>query len=121
MTDLMRAWKLRNAVVASLELVIDEVDERLRGASHVELIEFVDSFSPARASGPEWVLTFDRLVEQLWGSLAAADVAELEREYRQRGPIWAAVANSFLPERGNTLREARWRPHGARRAAVVLR
>ncbi len=121
MTDLMRAWKLRNVIVASLELAIDEVDERLRSATPAELIEFIDSFSPARASGPEWVLTFDRLVEQLWDSLDAIRIAELEREYRQRGPIWAAVANSFLPERGDKLREARWRPHGARRAAVVLR
>lgn len=121
MTLLARAWKLRNAVAAGLELAMDEVDERLRSATVAELVEFIDSFSPARAPGPEWVATFDRLVEQIWDSLEAPQIEELEAEYRQRGPIWAAVANSFVPDRGEKLRAARWRPHGARRAAVVLR
>lgn len=121
MTALVRSWELRNAIVASLELVMDEIDGAIRAASPADLIEFIDSFSPARAPGPGWVLTFDRVVEQLWCSLDADRIAGLEREYRQRGPMWAAVANSFAPERGEKLSAVRWRPHGARRAAVVLR
>ncbi|MHB8576627.1 MAG: hypothetical protein ACYDCQ_14990 [Dehalococcoidia bacterium] len=121
MTDLVAAWKLRTALASALELAIDEVRERLTAASHVELVEFLDGFSPSRAPGPEWVSTFDRLIELIWDVVAPEKIAALESEYRARGPIWAAYANSFTQVRGEKLRGERWHPKGARRAAVVLR
>jgi hypothetical protein len=121
MSDLIRAWKLRTALAGALDLALDEVNEQLSVSSTAVLIEFIDSFSPARAPGPEWVVTFDRLVEQIWEVVDGERIAALEAEYRARGPIWAAVANSFVPQRGEKLRAERRRPHGARRAAVVLR
>jgi len=121
MSDLQRAWKLRTTLAAALELVIDEVQEQLAEASVEDLVEFLTSFSPARASGPEWVMTFDRLVEHIWEAVDSDRIAELERRFRARGPVWVAVANSFTVERGEALHAARWRPHGARSPAVVLR
>jgi len=111
MSDLTRAWKLRTTLAGALDLAVDEVNEQLDEATTAALIEFIDSFSPARAPGPEWVATFDRLVEHLWEVLDSDRIVALEAEYRARGPIWAAVANSFVPERGEKLRAARWRPH----------
>lgn len=121
MSYLQRAWKLRTAIAGALELAVDEVNDRLAAASVDELVEFLDGFSPARASGPEWVGTFDRLVEHIWESVDGDRIRALEAEYRARGPIWVAYANSFTPDRGASLRAVRWQPRGARRPAVVLR
>jgi len=119
--DLERSWKLRNTLVAALELAYDEVDNLLRDAPVDDLVEFVGSFSPARAPGPEWVMTFDRVVEQIWAVVDADRIKALENAFRGRGPNWLAVANSFVPEHGEQLRATRWQPAGARRPAVVLR
>jgi hypothetical protein len=121
MADLARAWKLRTALAAALELAMDEVGDALAAASTTELVEFISGFTPARAPGPEWVATFDRLVEQIWDAVDPERIAEIEQEFRSRGPLWVASANSFTPARGEALRSARWRPPGARRPAVVLR
>src|SRR5689334_1890395 len=121
MSDLYHAWKLRNSLAAALELALDEVVRQLQDASTDDLIEFAGSFSPARAAGPEWVASFDRFVELVWESVDAERIAALEAEFRGRGPLWAAVANSFTPERGAGLRAARTKPRGSRRPAVVLR
>ena len=121
MSDLYRAWKLRNSLAAALELALDEVARLLRDASIEALIDFAGSFSPARAAGPEWVVSFDRFVELVWEHVDAERIAALEAEFRARGPLWAAVANSFAPEHGAALRAARYQPRGSRRPAVVLR
>ena len=120
-TDLYRAWKLRNSLAAALELALDDLARQLQDASLEELIDFAGSFSPARAAGPEWVASFDRFVELVWECVDAERIAALEAEFRARGPLWAAVANSFTHERGTALRAARYQPRGSRRPAVVLR
>ncbi|HEY8838049.1 MAG TPA: hypothetical protein VIO16_10315 [Dehalococcoidia bacterium] len=121
MSDLQRAWKLRNAMAAALELAVEEVETLLGVATVEELVEFLDGFSPARAPGPDWVGTFDRLVEHIWDSVDPVRISALEAEYRARGPIWVAYANSFTQDRGQKLRAVRWHPKGARRHAIVLR
>lgn len=121
MIELAAAWTHRNTLAEALDQALNWVGRELRGASAPELIDFLGGFAPARAAGPEWTASFERLVEQIWEHVSAATLAEIEAEFRRRGPIWAPVANSFLPANGDRLRERRWHPAGARRAAVVLR
>ena len=121
MADLAAAWTHRNTLAEALDQALDWVARELRCASVDELIDFLGGFSPARAPGPEWTASFERLVEQMWEHVPAETLAEIEAAFRARGPIWAPVANSFTPEHGARLRGRRWRPSGARRAAVVLR
>src|SRR5581483_5506829 len=120
-TDLYHAWKLRNSLAAALELALDDMARQVQDASLEALIDFAGSFSPARAAGPERVASFDRFVELVWECVDAERIAALEAEFRTRGPLWAALANSFTPERGASLQAARYQPRGSRRPAVVLR
>ena len=121
MNDLAAAWTHRNTLAEALDQALDWVAAELRRASAEDLIDFLGSFAPARSAGPEWTASFERLVEQMWEHVAPAILAQIEAEFRRRGPIWAPVANSFTPEHGERLRTRRWHPSGARRAAVVLR
>lgn len=121
MSELAAAWTHRNTLAEALDQSLDWVGRELRKASAAELIEFLGGFAPARAAGPEWTASFERLVEQMWENVSAETLTEIEAEFRRRGPIWAPVANSFLPANGDRLRAHRWRPAGARRPAVVLR
>jgi len=121
MDGLAAAWAHRNTIAEVLDQALDWVGVELRRASVEELIDFLGSFAPARSAGPEWTASFERLVEQMWQHLPPEILAAIEADFRARGPIWAPVANSFTPEHGERLRERRWQPSGARRAAVVLR
>lgn len=121
MDSLAAAWTHRNTLAEAMDQALDWVTAELRRASVEDLIDFLGSFSPARAAGPEWTASFERLVEQMWEHLSAETLAQIEAHFRTRGPMWAPVANSFTPEHGERLRERRWRPGSARRPAVVLR
>jgi hypothetical protein len=121
MSELAAAWMHRNTLAEALDQTLDWVGRELKQASAEELIDFLGGFSPARAPGPEWTASFERLVEQMWEYVAPETLARIEAEFRGRGPIWAPIANSFTSEHGARLRERRWRPSGTRRAAVVLR
>jgi hypothetical protein len=121
MTDLAAAWTHRNTLAEALDQALDWVAAELRRATVDELTDFLGSFSPARAAGPEWTASFERLVEQMWEHLSAETLAQIEAHFRARGPIWAPVANSFTAGHGERLHDRRWRPSGARRPAVVLR
>ena len=121
MSELREAWKLRNSLAASLDLALDWVGREIAGATAGELVDFCGSFYPGRAAGPEWIASFDRLVEQVWEHADPGVIAQVESTFRGRGPMWAAVANAFTPEHGERLRSREWRPSGARRPAVVLR
>jgi hypothetical protein len=121
MHGLTAAWIHRNTLAEAMEQALDWVAAELRHASADDLIDFLGSFSPARAAGPEWTASFERLVEQMWEHLPPETLAEMEAHFRARGPMWAPVANSFTPDHGERLRDRRWRPGGARRPAVVLR
>jgi hypothetical protein len=121
MSDLGAAWTHRNTLAEALDQALDWVGRELRQASAEELIDFLGGFSPARAPGPEWIASFERLVEQMWEHVPSETLARIEAEFRGRGPVWAPIANSFTAAHGARLRERRWHPSGARRAAVVLR
>ena len=121
MNGLTAAWTHRNTLAEALDQALDWVGVELRRASAEQLIDFLGGFSPARAPGPEWTSSFERLVEQMWEHVPAETLAAIEADFRARGPIWAPIANSFAPEHGERLRGRIWHPAGARRAAVVLR
>jgi hypothetical protein len=121
MSDLAAAWAHRTTLAEALDQALDWVARELRTATADDLIDFLGGFAPARTQGPEWTNTFERLVEQMWETVPAETLAQVEAAFRARGPIWAPVANSFTPEHGERLRGRRWHPAGARRAAVVLR
>lgn len=121
MDGLTAAWTHRNTLAEALDQALDWVGVELRRASAEQLIDFLGGFSPARAPGPEWTASFERLVEQMWEHVPAETLAAIEADFRARGPIWAPIANSFTPEHGERLRGRIWHPAGARRAAVVLR
>lgn len=121
MAELREAWKLRNSLVLALEQAIDWVGREIAAASPADLIDFCGGFYPGRAASPEWIASFDRFVEQVWEHADPAVIAQVEADFRRRGPLWAPVANAFAPDHGERLRERDWRPSGARRPAVVLR
>ena len=121
MSELREAWKLRNSLAVALDQALDWVGREIGRATADELIDFCGSFYPGRASGPEWINTFDRFVEQVWQHADPAVIAQVEAAFRARGPLWAPIANAFTPAHGDRLRARDWRPAGARRPAVVLR
>lgn len=121
MSDLAAAWSHRTTLAEAMDQALTQVQRELRRAPLPDLIDFLGGFAPARAVGPEWTASLERLVEQMWECLPPETLAQLEAEFRRRGPIWAPVANSFTPAHGDRLRAHRWHPAGARRPAVVLR
>ncbi len=123
MSELRDAWKLRNSIAAALDQALDLVGREIERASPEELIDFCGGFYPGRASGPEWIASFERFVEQVWQSANPAVIAVVEADFRARGPLWSPIANAFTPEHGARLahRAEDSRPAGARRAPVVLR
>lgn len=121
MSDLRQTWQLRNDLAAALEITLVQLQRELRTATLDEVVAFVDTFAPGQAASPEWTASFDRFAESAWDALNAATLAQLEQVYRQRGPFWVAIANSFSAPHGERLRQRRWKPGGARLPAVVLR
>lgn len=110
-------WKIRNAAATTLTLTEDQMRRAVRGAGIDELVALIDTFSPARAVGPEWSRTFEPLVERLWAWRDDATMAGLADAFRARGPAWMAVTNALSPENGTHIRADLRQPAWARMPA----
>ena len=114
------AWALRNATAGALLIAEEHVRRLVEGASVEELVAFLEAFSPARSSGPEWTRSFESLVERLWAWCEPEALAAVEASFRARGPAWLAVANALTPERGAELRARLRHPAWARFPAFTI-
>jgi hypothetical protein len=103
-SSLRDTWELRNAAAATLGKAEHQVRQLLAAATAEEVVRLLEAFSPSRSPGPEWTRTFDPLVERLWTSCDASTLAQVEADFRARGPAWVAIANSLAPEHGEHLR-----------------
>jgi len=110
-------WKVRNAAATTLTLTEHQMRRAVRGASIDELVALVETFSPARAVGPEWSRTFEPLVERLWAWRDDATMAALAEAFRARGPAWMGVTNALSPENGEHIRGDLRQPAWARTPA----
>lgn len=113
-------WRTRNAAAATLGLTEDLLRRSVRAASVEDLVALIDTFSPARSTGPEWTRTFEPLVERLWIWRDDTTLAALAEVYRARGMPWAAVANALAPEEGQRIRGAVRHPAWARLPAFTV-
>ena len=102
--SLRESWELRN--LAAETLIKSELQLRrlLESASAEQLVQLLESFSPARSPGPEWTRSFEALAERLWAWCDPALLGELEREFRARGAGWVPVANAFTADQGERIR-----------------
>ncbi len=114
MPELSDRWRIRNAVAMSLVLDEERMQDAVRQATIAELVELLESFSPARSSGPEWTRSFEPLVERLWTWCDDATMASLAEAFRARGIPWLAVANALAPEQGARIRGELRHPAWAR-------
>ena len=120
--DLERRWKLRNTLASGLAQVVDDLEQQLSTAGAEELVRFLDTFLPGRSPSPEWSASLDRLVELIWACVPAQTIEQARAAYAAReGSVWQPIVNLLSPEHGDALAARRWRPAGARRAAIVLR
>ena len=101
-------WRMRNAAAMTVSLAEDHVHRAVLGARVEDLVALIETFSPARAIGPEWARTFEPLVERLWAWRDDATMAALADVFRARGPAWIAVVNALVPEHGAALRHPAW-------------
>ena len=111
------AWRVRNAAAQTLTLAEDQMRRAVREATVEELAAFIDCYSPALSTGPEWTRTFDPLIERLWAWRDDQTMAALAAIYKARGVPWAAVANALAPEQGARLKAEIRQPHWARMPA----
>ncbi|MDX2157055.1 MAG: hypothetical protein SFW09_11160 [Hyphomicrobiaceae bacterium] len=113
-------WRLRNAAAETLVLTEEQMCRAVRGASVDDLVALIDTYSPARSTGPEWTRTFELLVERLWVWRDDETMAALAKVYAARGMPWLAIKNAFAPEHGARLRAALRHPAGARLPAFTV-
>jgi hypothetical protein len=113
-------WRVRNAAAATLGFCEDQMRRAVRAASLEQLTALIETFSPARSTGPEWTRTFEPLVERLWSWRDDETMAALAEVFRARGMPWMAVANALSPERGAYTRAHVRRTAGARLPAFTL-
>ena len=59
-------WELRNAAAETLIKIEYRLCDALKAASAADIVQLLESFSPARSPGPEWTRSFDPLIEHLW-------------------------------------------------------
>jgi hypothetical protein len=97
-------WGLRNAAAETLVRTELQARRQLESATVDELVELLDSFSPARSPSPEWTRSFEALVERLWAWCDAAQLSALEAEFRGRGSAWSPVANALTPTHGERVK-----------------
>ena len=114
MSDLHECWRVRNAAAASVVLSEEQTRRAVQQATVMELVELLESFSPARSTGPEWTRSFEPLVERLWTWCSDATMASLAESFRARGMPWMAIANSLSPEHGARIRAELRHPAWAR-------
>jgi hypothetical protein len=115
MECLRGSWELRNAAAETLIRIEQQLRSQLAAATADDIILLLESFSPARSPGPEWTRSFDPLVEHLWTWCDPGLLAEVEANFRARGPAWAALANALGADYG-----ARTRQRLAQRAPARL-
>jgi hypothetical protein len=108
--SLRDAWDLRNAAATSLVKTEEHVRRVLSTASASDIVELLDTFSPARSPGPEWTRSFDPLIERLWAWCDPSALASVKAEFDRRGSAWAAIANALAPEEGERVRALLGRP-----------
>jgi hypothetical protein len=113
-------WRVRNAAAVTLALTEDQMRRAIRGAEIAELVALIESYSPARAVGPEWSRTFEPLVERLWTWRDDATMAALADAFRARGMPWMAVTNALSPENGAVIRGDLRHPAWARLPAMAV-
>ena len=114
MPELANCWRARNATAASLVLDEEAMQRAVRQASVTELVALIESFSPARSTGPDWTRSFEPLVERLWSWRDDATMASLAEVFRARGMPWMAVTNALSPEHGTRMRGELRHPAWAR-------
>jgi hypothetical protein len=103
-TLLRETWALRNAAADTLLRSELQLRGQLESASGDDLIELLDSYSPARSPSPDWTRSFEALVERLWAWCDASQMRALEAEFRGRGSAWSPVANALTPEHGERVK-----------------
>jgi len=113
-------WRIRNAASMTLALSEEQMRRALREADVAQLVALIETFSPARSTGPEWTRTFEPLVERLWTWRDDATMAALAEVFRARGMPWMAVTNAFSPEQGALIRANLRQPAWARLPAFAL-
>jgi len=116
MTTLDEFWRVRNAAAVTLGLCEDQMRRAIRDASVEQLVALLETFSPARSTGPEWTRTFEPLMERLWAWRDAETMTALAAFFRAKGVPWMAVANALSPGRRADLRH----PAGARLPAFTV-
>lgn len=107
-------WRIRNAAAATLALTEDQMRRAILGADIDDIVALIESYSPARAAGPEWTRTFEPLIERLWAWRDDATMAALADVFRARGMPWMAVTNALSAENGAIIREDLRHPAWAR-------
>ncbi len=112
-------WRVRNAAAVTLGLSEDQMRRAVRAASVEDLVALIESFSPARSTGPEWARTFEPLVERLWTWRDDATMAALSAAFGARGMPWMAVTNALSPEQGALIRGGLRHPAWARLPAFT--
>ena len=113
-------WRVRNAAATTLGLCEDQMRRAVRAASVEALVGLIETFSPARSTGPEWTRTFEPLVERLWAWRDDETIAALAEVFRARGVPWMAVTNALSPEQGALVRANTRQPAGVRHPAFTL-
>ena len=113
-------WRARNAAAATLALGEDQMRRGISEASVDDLVSLIETFSPARSTGPEWTRTFEPLVERLWAWRDDATMAALADVFRARGMPWTAVTNALAPEHGTAIRANQRQPAWARLPAFAI-
>ena len=118
--SLDQAWRQRNAAAATLALSESEMRAAVCAASTEELIALLETFSPARSTGPDWTRSFEPLIERLWAWCDDATMAALAEHFRARGMPWLAVTNALSPDQGVRVRADMRQPAWARLPAFTL-
>jgi hypothetical protein len=113
-------WRVRNAAATTLGLCEDQMRRAVCAASLEQLTALIETFAPARSTGPDWTRTFEPLIERLWDWRDDATMAALAEMFRARGMPWLAVANALTPEHGARTRTQTRHPAGARLPAFSL-
>jgi hypothetical protein len=112
-------WRVRNAAAVTLGLTEDQMRRAVRSASVEQLTALIETFSPARSTGPEWTRTFEPLVERLWSWRDDATMDALAQVFRAKGMPWAAVATALSAENGARVRSGLRHPAWARLPAFA--
>ena len=124
MTDdlptLAEVWRVRNAAAVTLALTEDQMRRAVRGASVADLVAMLESFSPARSTGPDWTRTLEPLVERLWAWCDDAILAQVAEVFRARGMPWMSVTNALSEANGVRVRSDTREPAWARMPAFAV-